>query len=69
MSQNLHDRIDRLEVHIAEQDRMLQDMSEVMTKQWASLDLLGAKLDRLLDRIGSLESEGPAPDNSPPPHY
>lgn len=69
MTQELQDRLDLLEAHIAEQERMLHDMSDVMTKQWSSLDKASAKIERLLDRIRALEGQVEAPDNTPPPHY
>ncbi len=69
MSKDLQDRIDRLEVHVAEQERVLQDMSEVAAGQWAKIDAMSAKLDRLLDRLSVLEAERDLPDDKPPPHY
>lgn len=69
MAQELQDRLDLLEAHIAEQERVIQDMSDEMAKQWSSLDAAAAKIDRLLDRIRALEGQSEAPDNAPPPHY
>ncbi|WP_282609605.1 SlyX family protein [Pelagibius sp. Alg239-R121] len=69
MTQDLQDKIDRLEAHVAEQERVLQDMSEVMAKQWSNLDALTAKVNRLLDRLRVLEAESEVPDTAPPPHY
>lgn len=69
MTQDIQDRLDRLEAHVAEQERMLQDMSEVAAAQWTKLDAMSAKLDRLLDRLSLLEAERETPDDKPPPHY
>ena len=69
MTQDLQDRIDRLEAHAAEQERVLQDMSEVAAAQWEKLDTMAAKLERLLDRLNVLEAERESPDDRPPPHY
>ena len=69
MTQDLQDRIDRLEAHVAEQERVLQDMSDVAAAQWNKLDAVAAKLDRLLDRLSVLEAAREAPDDKPPPHY
>ena len=69
MTQDLQDRIDRLEAHVAEQERVIQDMSEVMAKQWSNLDAMSAKVNRLLDRLSAVETERVAPDEAPPPHY
>lgn len=69
MTQELQDRLDLLEVHVVEQERVIQDMSDEMAKQWSNLDAAAAKIDRLLDRIRALEGQSEAPDNTPPPHY
>jgi SlyX protein len=68
MSQDLNERIDALEAHIAHQDLMIQELNEVTTRQQSMLDALTARVGRLLDRIGSLEPQGPLPANKPP-HY
>lgn len=70
MTQDLQTRLDRLEAHVAEQERVIQDMSDQMARQWSTLDAASAKVDRLLDRLRALEGQIEAPDdNAPPPHY
>ncbi len=69
MTQALQNRLDLLEAHVAEQERVIQDMSEVLAKQWSSLDAMSAKVDRLLERLGALESQSDELDSTPPPHY
>jgi SlyX protein len=68
MSNDLNTRLDALEAHIAHQDMMIQELNEVTTRQQTMLDTLNARIGRLLDRIGSLEPQGPLPANKPP-HY
>jgi len=63
------DRLDRLEAHIAEQDRIIEDLSEVMTRQQKEIDRLKARLHASDDRIAGLESGLPAPGNEKPPHW
>lgn len=69
MTNDFQERLDRLESHVAEQERVLQDMSEVAAAQWTKLDSMAAKLDRLLERLSLLEAEREMPDDKPPPHY
>ena len=66
---DLTDRIDTLEAHIAHQDRMLQELSEVMNDQRTEFDLIKARLNQFLDRIHAVEAQGPAPESRPPPHW
>ena len=63
------DRLDRLEAHSAEQDRIIEDLSEVMTRQQKELDRLTSRLRASDDRIAELESGLPAPGNEKPPHW
>ncbi len=65
----LTDRIDTLEAHIAHQDQMLQELSEVMNDQRTEFDLIKARLAQFLDRIHAVEAQGPAPESRPPPHW
>lgn len=70
MTQDLQTRLDRLEAHVAEQERVIQDMSDQMARQWSTIDAASAKIDRLLDRLRALEGQIEAPDDdAPPPHY
>ncbi|WP_417468316.1 SlyX family protein [Maricaulis sp.] len=63
------ERLDALETHIAHQDQMLQELSEVMNDQRAEFDAIKARLNQFLDRIHAVEAQGPAPENRPPPHW
>ncbi|WP_339745693.1 SlyX family protein [uncultured Maricaulis sp.] len=63
------DRLDTLEAHIAHQDQMLQELSEVMNDQRTEFDLIKARLNQFLDRIHAVEAQGPAPESRPPPHW
>jgi len=68
MSQDLQNRIDTLETHIAHQDEMLGELNEVITRQQKNLDALNAQMDRFMDRVSSMETQNPMPVK-PPPHY
>ncbi len=63
------DRIDRLEIHVAEQQQMLDDLSEVLTRQTREIEALKARLSQSDNRIAELEAGLPAPASEKPPHY
>ena len=63
------DRIDRLEIHVAEQQQMLDDLSEVLTRETREIEALKARLSQSDNRIAELEAGLPAPASEKPPHY
>lgn len=63
------DRLDRLEIHVAEQQQMLDDLSEVLTRQTREIEALKARLSQSDNRIAELEAGLPAPAVEKPPHY
>ena len=62
-------RLDRLEVHVAEQQRALDDLSDVIARQTRELEGLKAHLRQSESRIAELEAGLSPPDTAPPPHY
>lgn len=64
-----NDRLDQLEIHVAEQQQMLDDLSEVLTRQTREIEALKARLSQSDGRIAELEAGLPAPGNEKPPHY
>ena len=68
MSQDLVDRIDTLETHIAHQDLMLLDLNEIVTLQQKNLDAINKQFGRFIDRVEAMESQNPVPVK-PPPHF
>jgi len=69
MTQTSDTRIDTLESHIAEQGRMLDELSDVMARQQKEIDRLTARLEQSTERLGALEAQAPAPGNEKPPHW
>ncbi|WP_417478456.1 SlyX family protein [Maricaulis sp.] len=69
VSDDVTERLDSIEAHIAHQDQMLQELSEVMNDQRAEFDAIKARLNQFLDRIHAVEAQGPAPESRPPPHW
>lgn len=66
------DAIDRLEEKLAHQERTLDELSEVVAAQARQIDLIEARLRRLLDRDAAREAEGTGGvilGDERPPHY
>jgi len=64
-------RLDALEAHIAHQDGEIRDLSDMVLKQWATIEAMSAKVKRLEQQIEELADDvatGPV-DEPPPPHY
>lgn len=67
----LNGRIDELEIRIVHQDRIIEDMHEVIARQWHAIDELTRRLNSLGGRMQAVEENAGAPpsDEPPPPHY
>ncbi|RYC33410.1 SlyX family protein [Lichenibacterium minor] len=63
------DRLDRLEMRFAEQERVIEDLDAAVTAQWTVIEGLRRHVDRLLDRLADAERRLPAEPDAPPPHY
>ncbi len=64
-------RIDALEIRLAHQERMIEDLNQIITAQWKDIDRLKRAIERLGDRLASAETaigSNPA-DEPPPPHW
>ena len=64
-------RVDELEAHVAHQDDAIQDLSDMVLKQWDVIKSLSEKVEGLEAQQQALENEisaGPR-DEPPPPHY
>ncbi len=48
------ERIIRIEMILAHQERQIQDLSEMIALQWQQIALLGRQLEMAQDRLGSL---------------
>jgi uncharacterized coiled-coil protein SlyX len=58
-----------LELRIAEQDRVIADLNEMVVAQWKKIDALERRLGELREEFDSANlgrSDAPEP---PPPHY
>ena len=63
-------RIDALEIRIAHQDRMIEDLNQTITQQWKDIDRLKREVARLADRMANAEHAlSPDPGEEPPPPH
>jgi len=70
---DLQDRIEALEITISHQETQINDLSEMVSKQWKLIENLGGLLSKADARIESLENNNPTATPSmldeKPPHY
>lgn len=67
-----NDRLNEIEIMLVHQERKVDELSEVVERQWKEIDFLKAKLSIAENKIEELEtdSDGSAPAaNQKPPHY
>ena len=74
-------KIEQIEITLAHQDRQIQDLSEMIAKQWVEIDRLRLELDRALAKLQAQESGATAGEGTDhlsvaemaalekPPHY
>jgi SlyX protein len=63
-------RITELEIALAHQERMAEDLSEVLREQADRLARAERQLARAFERLAALEAGGPPPPaDSRPPHW
>lgn len=64
------DRIARLEMIVAEQERTIEDLSGQIAEQWTVVEKLRKKLDLLTERFLAVEEQaGPEVPVTKPPHW
>lgn len=63
------DRLEALEMTIADQQRVIDDLNETVTRQWAVLKEFEREIGKLSGQIEQLEQTAPMPDAERPPHY
>jgi len=64
-------RIEALEVRVAYQDQVIEDLNQTVIAQWKQIDALKRQLNEVVDRVQEVEdsSGGPAAPEPSPPHY
>jgi SlyX protein len=65
------DRLVDLEIRIAHQDMVIDDLNATVVEQWKAIDGLTRRLEALVDRLATVEQNAryAAPPEPPPPHY
>jgi SlyX protein len=71
MDTAMEDRLIALETRLAHHERTTEELSDVITAQGRTIDLLTAQLRRLRERLGEMEAgwDRSPQDDRPPPHY
>jgi len=64
-------RLTELEVQLAHQSATVDELNDVVAKQWQEIDRLKKQLTRLTGRLEQVEDTLPkdASQDQPPPHY
>ena len=64
-------RIDELEIHLAHQDQIIDDLNTALARQWTEIEGMSRLLAKLGDRVHLVEEQSgeAAPSEPPPPHY
>jgi SlyX protein len=64
-------RIDELEIQLAHQDQVIEDLSAALSRQWTEIEAMSRRLAKLGDRLHVVEESAsePSPTEPPPPHY
>lgn len=68
MTTNVNDRLVDIELAITEQQKMLDDLNEVIIKQGKEIDML-KKENALLKTFIERDTVKPLSEETPPPHY
>lgn len=68
MPQNLDERFMNIEMMLTEQQRMLDDLNDVIIKQGKEIDVL-KKENAFLKTLIERETVKPISEETPPPHY
>ena len=67
----LNARIEALEVRVAYQDQVIEDLNQTVISQWKQIDSLRRQFGDLVNRVQEVEDNtgGTATPEPPPPHY
>lgn len=67
---SLSERIDTLEARLVHREREIEDLNELVARQWQAIDELTRRLGSLGGRLQAVEERADAPAGAePPPHY
>ena len=69
VSNEVEERFQALESKVLYQDRTIEELNEVVTRQQDQIDKLEAEFERLRALLENLSEGGVEDDADPPPHY
>ncbi|MFS2317954.1 SlyX family protein [Maricaulis sp. D1M11] len=69
MRDPMTDRMESVEIHLAHQDKVIEELNQVILAQREEIDRLTRRLDKMHSRVGTLEDHLPAAEATKPPHY
>ncbi len=71
MSQQLQDRMDRLETAFAHHEVLVGDLSDELAKQWQVIERMRRRIQELEEKIETMRDAAVEASASepPPPHY
>ncbi|MEI7599371.1 MAG: SlyX family protein [Aestuariivirga sp.] len=64
-----HGRMADMERRIAEQDRVIADLNDMVVAQWRKIDNLDRRLGELREEFDASAAGRPDGREPPPPHY
>ena len=64
-------RLEALEVRVAYQDQVIEDLNQTVIAQWKQIDSLRRQFGDLVNRVQEVEDNagGSGAPEPPPPHY
>ena len=63
-------RIEALEMRIAHQERIIEELNNAITEQWKQIESLTRQVARMADRLQQVaDNAAPNAPEPPPPHY
>jgi len=70
-STHLAERLTALEIHVAHQDQVIEDLNDALRQQWDALDRMQRHFDRQIALLKEMEADtrDAPPADEKPPHY
>jgi len=66
---NQEDRFINLEIKLAQQEDLVDELNKTIYRQERRIDQLEAMVAKMAEHVRTLRDAGQAPLNEPPPHY
>lgn len=66
---NHEDRFINLEIKLAQQEDLVDELNKTIYRQERRIDQLEAMVTKMAEHVRTLRDTGQAPLNEPPPHY